>query len=230
VNHDRSRVLERLRRLRALSTSSNEHEAAAAAAAAERLLQEHEIAEAEIEGAGSVPVEGARREALGRVPAQLWIATLGHNLAQLHSCAVWRTGAVPNGFFLHIVGRPDDVATVRYLFAWLLSEITRLAESLGAGRGLRWRNAFRHGATSGVLAAMRDARHEARRVASSTALAVLDDRLAEARKLLPPLKQGRAPRIGDGDAFRRGREEGAKLHTGRALGPGLPALPRGAGG
>lgn len=220
-------------------------EAAAAAAAAARIVQRFALTEAQLEAEGRLAKEGAEAAAdplvtwLGPVP--VWQRMLALGLAQLHSCAAYAieyqrpraAGAgVERRSDLHLVGRPSDVAVVRHLYAWLALEIGRLSQA-DPGRGLRWRNSFRLGATQGVLAAMQAeadaARAEAHAAGASAALALVDARAAEADALKAALL--RAPGVtarrktvhgagSDRDAFAAGFVAGATQ-----LAPGRKKLP-----
>lgn len=89
-----SGLIEKIRKLRALSLSENVHEAAAAAAAAERLIQEHNVAEAELEAASDAQVEAPTREDLAEVgtSSPTWKLFLSSALEKAHGCAgSWRS-------------------------------------------------------------------------------------------------------------------------------------------
>ena len=223
-------VLEKVRKLRALSTSSNVHEAAAAAAAAERLLQEHRLVEADLEAAGAeartragavcggtIHVEGARRT--------LWRVQLATNLARAHGCETYlephavADGAIRRLSWHHVIlGRPDDVENVKYVFGWLSSVITQLVERHGKGRGISWRRSFCIGAVFGIREAMEAAAAVVRSRASSSALVVLDARRSAAASLLPKgLRSTSCPTVRDASAFDIGKETGRLLHVGPAL-------------
>lgn len=234
-------VIAKIKKLRALATSDNEHEAAAAAAAAERLLQEHRLSEAELEG-DSGPKEQAELsedplDVFGR-KAQVWKGVLVFGLGKLHGCYVFqdrvrRRGATEIHLVYRIVGRPSDVATVRYLYAWLTSEIERLAHQHGKGKGRTWFNSYRRGAVAGVLEAMRGASKAVRAEASATALVRLDERMTEtesaARELGLRVGGARTASVRvDHDAFDRGQRDGRSIHTGANLPNG--AGPRMLGG
>ena len=188
-------IIDKIAKLRRLSTSNNVHEAAAAAAAADKLMQEHGIAEAELEAAGEAPkekpVEEQGVEWVGRVSQ--WQLSLAMRLVRHYDCScygtnkraqveahVWRPAEQ-----LHIIGRPSDIANVRYMYAWLVLEIERLAKK-NAGNGRAWINSFKHGAVAGVYAAMTEEKQAtmvtAKATATSAAIVLLDNRAIEARQ------------------------------------------------
>jgi hypothetical protein len=228
MTHDE--VIAKVKKLRALATSDNVHEAAAAAAAAERLLQQYRLSEAELEAEDDAPHETAALDAepvdvFGR-NLQHWRAALLTGMCKLHGCRNWSEYAGNGKRVFRIVGRPSDVATVRYLYAWLVSEIERLAQRHGKGQGRTWFNSYRRGAVNGVLAAMREANQEARAAVSSVALVKIDARKVEADQIVDALGMNRK-KIGgrvrlDRDAYGRGERDGRAIHQGKSL-------PNGAG-
>jgi Protein of unknown function (DUF2786) len=171
-------VIEKVKKLRRLAGSSNEHEAAAAAAAADRLIQEHALVEAQLEAdgaSGERPSEDPEPIASWHGTVPQWQARLAVKLAKHYGCALY--GQRIRGSRTtteHIVGRPSDIAAVRYMYTWLALEIEGLAQK-HRGNGRTWLNAFRHGAVVGVLAAMTESRRAAQ-VGASTAAIVLVDR------------------------------------------------------
>lgn len=223
-----SAILDKIRKLLTLSAkSSNANEAAAAAAAAQRLMQEHRIAEAELET--GEPTETAQ---LAADPLEtfgwrsiLWKEQLCGALMKLHGCKGWKLSRWENGTRvrrLQIVGRPSDVASVRYLYAWLTSEIERLAQRDAKGRGAGYVSSFRLGAVRGALAAMHGADRAARANANPAALVRLDAREAEAEAVaataagdIRPARKSDAQI--DSNAYTRGISAGRTLHTGAEL-------------
>ena len=225
-----ARVIDKVRKLRALSASANLHEAAAAAAAAERLLLAHEIDEAQI--ARGAPANAARAGAsLDTLPANVprWRSHLAAYLARIHGCATWLdptwdAARAKATWDLRIAGRPADVAVTRELYTWLADDVARLAVALSPRAAVR--NAFAWGAVLGIHQAIERARAELHAAAPPAALAHLEARSLEAAAMAPPgLRAARAPApIRDGDAFERGRLAGSTtLHDER---PAEGARPR----
>jgi hypothetical protein len=216
-------LLDRIRKLRSLaSANSNENEAAAAAAKAEKLIAEHGIAEAmlDVEPEGIAPgAVGDPVDVMGK-RFYHWRSYLLSNLCELHGCAHAYTSQTKAVFF----GRPSDVAVVQELFGWLAEEIDTLAKRQGAGRGAKWLETYRLGCVSGIGDAMLQAQSEARRLAPSTALSLLDDRLASAKDAMngatrrgKPMRNRKTDVDEEGDAFSKGIEDGWKAQKrGRA--------------
>jgi hypothetical protein len=231
-------VIEKIAKLRRLAMSTNINEAAAAAAAADRLMQEHGIAEAQLEAAGEAPKETPTEEP---TPLAFWIGNhvpqwqlqLGARLVHHYGCACYTDRSRrkvgldqwERGRTLNIVGRPSDLASVRYMYAWLVLEIEGLAQR-NRGNGRAWINSFRLGAVRGVIEAMRaekekvmaETRQNAPIASANTcaALVLIDNRakaaIAARDALHTNLKGGRSSRgPSDGDGYGAGREAGARL-------------------
>lgn len=205
-------LLEKIRRLRALSTSSNVHEAAAAAAAAERLIQEHNIDEAELEVIEVVPV--AETSVVFGKRLVTWQGMLVMAIEKNHGCAGYYKHDSGNAIWV-TVGRPQDIETVKYLFAWLSTEIVRLSASV---RGRRERNSFCMGAVAGLKEAMLAAKEE---VCSQAALVAIDARIAAAESQLPSnLKNTKRKPAIDRVAYSDGVHAGRNIHQRQGLGHG----------
>lgn len=216
-------LLDKVRKLRVLAQSENVHEAAAAAAAAERIIQEHRIAEAELGDESAEPVEAQILDEFGNaIPS--WRGNLSITLEKAHGCAGYVSRKkVPGRRVFVTVGRASDVATVRYLYAWISTEIARLCEAATkAGKigGRTARNSFCLGAVAGVREAMLGAVESARRKASSEALVHLDARAEAAKAALPEglRSASRSSFHLDAGAYHDGKRAGASLHAGKAIG------------
>lgn len=150
MNHDK--VIDKIKKLLALSTSSNEHEAALAAANAAALMQQHQISTAVLEASGknertNEPVgEFTAGDKLDKVV--VWKGELALALAESLGCSMfWQFrselvvvdgNAVPNKdgtaktvrvVFAQIVGHEAEAQTVDYLYRYLTNEINRLADA-----------------------------------------------------------------------------------------------------
>lgn len=193
------RVIERIQKLLALSTSQNPHEAALAAAKAQHLLFKHNLSlvlvEAGMTGSNRSKYVSDRFDIGGWMS---WRRALLAAVAQNNFCrGVSYRGTREVG----IVGEPHNVAVVKYLYTFLVREITRLAD-VAAGqppdRGPEspraWKRSFYQGAVLTIaqrLAAQR--RHNAEADPLSTALVIRKDQeLDQAyRQYFPNVKKGR---------------------------------------
>lgn len=229
-------VLRKVRGLRALATSSNIHEAEAAAAQAEALIAKYRLEEAQIGVSdAAAPAESIEEsgECLDRfVRDAAWRRSLRATLVRHYGCAgymAWRfSPAEKRGAWEYVViGRPSDVAALRYMLAWLTSEIARLSQ---AERGRAGRNAFCVGAVRGfgnaLYVAQRETEETHTEAHGNSAAMVLASRSKEATawrdQKHPDMKTQRtsAARVSDAGAYHRGKAAGERLH---GRGGALPA-------
>lgn len=246
-----NKIIDRIKKLLRLAQSSNVHEAANAAGQAQRLMEEHRIDQAVLDvgdgdGDQAEPDEPIR-EWLGQdaihKSARLaqWKVQLTVGLASANACRCY----IHNQREICLVGRPSDVATIRYLFTYLVREIDRLCRASCKGEGRIAANSFRLGAVSAIrerlLAGRQEARDAARKklqgdtvalVRLETGLAKLD---AKAREVDDWVKQHMRLRSGrrgggsarDWSAYERGRQAGQSISLGggrAAVGSGAKAI------
>ena len=178
--NERAAVLERITKLLALSTSSNEHEAAAAAAKAQELMFRHNLDLAQLQAgqAGSQDEYTTRVVELGALNS--WRRSLIHVLAEHNFCKAVAFVGTPR---VAIVGEPHNIALVEQLYAYLLRELLRLADAgwLRAKRRARdtahqWKHGFQHGAVAAIAERLAEQRQQDEAAtAESQALVVLKD-------------------------------------------------------
>jgi Protein of unknown function (DUF2786) len=215
-----SSIIDKVRKLRALATSENANEAAAAAAAADRLIQEHSISEAELGEPTIAPIFG---DAIVHWPSNVpyWAHSLGTFIASHYGCYVWAHRTYTNGVYLRISGRPDDIETARYMYAWLTAQIARLTARNCKGKGKSYASAYRMGCVSAIRSSMSAAKTAERQNATSSALAVVDARHDSARALAkaanPDIrsKAKRTPMNVDG--YYSSQADGANIRSATAL-------------
>ena len=178
--NDRAAVMERITKLLALSTSSNEHEAAAAAAKAQELMFRHNLSVAQLQ-AGQT---GSRDDYVTRVvelgALNSWRRSLIHVLAEHNFCKAVAFVGTPR---VAIVGEPHNIALVEQLYAYLLRELLRLADAgwLRAKRRARdtarqWKHGFQHGAVAAIAERLAEQRQQDETESeASQALVVMKD-------------------------------------------------------
>jgi hypothetical protein len=229
-------ILAKIRKLLALSTSSNPHEAALAAQRAQELILKHAVSEDDLH-AGDVAVETVGQDVMGgayagRVPS--WHGHLAGALAPSFFCRVF---IIPGRDIL-IVGRKTNREVLRATWAYLLGEITRLGDAgwkaFGEERGdmymramrsaglapdaRRWKRGFAFGAIRTIGERLADA--QKRLVADTTGAAlVVASRTAELDAFAEALQTRRAPKT---------RVPAAGYREGEAAGRALDLTPRAA--
>jgi len=108
-------LVERIRRLLALSTSSNQNEAAAAAAAAQRLMTQHQIEMAQVQSLSDDAFSEIRYRSRGAY--RVWRGLVMSALMEANSCTGYRMGNQHA-----IIGVRTDVQVVHYVFEYLCAE------------------------------------------------------------------------------------------------------------
>lgn len=157
-------VLDKVRKLLRLSTSSNANEAALAAAKAQELIDRHNLSAAmlalenaePVRGMDDEPIRDWRESALdsGKV-LDRWRGYLASTIAGANACKAYGSGGD-----LFLVGRASDVETVRYMYGWIVREVERLTTAVGNGMGRTWRNNFRLGVVDTVARKIREQREK----------------------------------------------------------------------
>jgi hypothetical protein len=216
-------VLDRVRKLLALSESPNLHEAALAAARAQALIERHRLhdllAAERAEEEDPDPIVHAWHEPLAVAKRiRKWKVALAAALADANGCLAYVARRESDEAVI-LVGRGRDRAAVAALWDELVRRIEWLSATEGPGRSRAWHEAFRVGAVDAIAARLRD-RGEARAELDEAALAVVDraeqahrdalDRFVE-RHL--SLRSGRGLRV-DARAYERGRAAAADLDGG----------------
>jgi len=227
-------VLDKVRKLLRLSTSSNPHEAANAAAKAQALIDAHHLSDALLSLSGEAPAQpeepvedmgryGADAALAGAARRARWTVQLASDVARANGCRIYLMGGA-----VHLVGRRSDAETVRYLYAYLAREIDRLALAAGRGLGRTWGNNFRLGAVESVGRRLREhkerSQREAREAAPNAAalvlvnqaLATIQARGASVQSWMDTHMKLRKSRGGSG-----GRWDGSARAAGREAGNGI---------
>ena len=170
-------VIEKVRKLLALSKSSNVNEAANAAKMAQKLMAKHAIEEAMLDESDPAEDEDIEDDLLSSMEGSRiasWKSDLGYYVSRANGCRTYHSRQRRSSR-IHIVGRPSDAAKARYMFAYLRNTIDELAKAASKERGnpgRTWVNSFRRGAASEVgrrmMAAIKEAQEEARELAAAT--------------------------------------------------------------
>lgn len=245
----------KLLRAAELNKVTSPEEAANAMARAQRLIDENNLSEALLayDGQQTEPDEpivdfyakGAPLDDASPNKLVRWKAALATTIAVHNGCRVWVSGGV-----FHLVGRPRDADTTRYMYALVAGETERLVKREGQGCGRTWKNNYRLGVVDTIVrrlaASRRQFEEEQRQAAGSTstalvrinsALMVTNRKGAEADDFMfssnmkvklsrrkAPLSQGRQIN----EARQAGRAAGEKINLDNnargALGSGQKAL------
>ena len=230
---NKEKMLERIRRLLALSKSTNVHEAEAAAAKAQELLFKYNIDEADVPGAQKAKSTYQKvLIELGEGRAVAWKRTLLFAVARTNFCTAFFSHSIDSRGHLHrlnrmsLVGEPHNIEVVSYLLDYLSSEIIRLSEDLwykeGTGSKSSWKTSFCYGAVQGVSEVLQiQADLDRQKYVHSTALIVLKDKdLSEAIETLvgtdiPIIRMDGA--VTNHDGIRTGYNEGLNIQLRKGI-------------
>lgn len=117
------RIIDKLRKVLALTNNPNEHEAQAAAETLQRLLTQHNLAIGDLEKRGqSAPPVGEHGYDLGKA-AFKWKLILAQDIAEHFYCV----GLVFADKSVKFVGRPENVESLKMLYGWLIEQIKQIS-------------------------------------------------------------------------------------------------------
>lgn len=221
---DESTLLDRVRKLLALSGSDNPHEAEAAAKAAQALVSKYRLeaalAAAETKDAAieAVPIKDGREAPL-EVARRLrkWKRVLGQALAEANGGSAWVDAVKKGEERLCVVGCDADRATIQALYDGLVKRIEWASATAGEGKPRRWHEAFRIGVVDALVPRLNEAEAEARAQLETKALTVIDRSLAAHRDALERYLdahfvpgKSKSLRV-DAEAYAAGQREGARM-------------------
>ena len=185
-------------KLLATATSDNENEAALAMSMAQTLIEKHKLSMAELSDAESNQIED---EAIikdeqplfsaGRITS--WKSQLAVYISKVNGCKLVKYGhqghamGTQRGTKLVIFGRPSDIANTRFLLAFAITQLSRLAP---VGRGKEYANSWYLGAVQGIWHQMDQAKKKAHAGASTYALVKLDNREKEVATFITDIGNG----------------------------------------
>lgn len=213
------RAMERVRKLLALSSSSEVHEAQAAMEQASRLLLKYNLDQAGVAG-GQVEVRRLG-EPSGRISTE---SKLISNVLRAHFFVqtIWVSdgplGEPARGRALEVIGRPENVEMAAYVHAFLHRSLDRLWERFRAeGRSdRRTRGAFRVGVVDGLLERL----DQQRQGVAETGLVWVGDPVVSEfyRSRYPTTERMAGGSYHPGDAHQAGQAEGQRLRIHPGIG------------
>lgn len=224
-------IIERIRRLLALSTSSNVNEAAAAANAAQRLMAKYQIDALELEATEPGQQEAAvGTEVFDEERRTItWRTRIAYALAEANLCVLFQSRQSAQGRReIKIVGTQEAISMVRYMHAYLTHEVERLWQE-EAQRGVHTSraagNGFRLGAAVTLGKRIKEATEGVRHAASPGAIVLVNKHMerVEAAVGCKLSRTSRRSTYQDHSAFERGKAAGNSVNLSRG-----PALSCGA--
>jgi hypothetical protein len=138
-------IIEKIKKLLALSNSCNEHEAALAASHVQRLLSEHNLAMADIETSPK-PEKADKVETAVAKTMPKWLRHLCSGVSDAFDCQAIHN---PSTGTMTFIGVGTDVQIAAYTFTYLDKTIRRLCAAymkrqVGTAISARHRELFRH--------------------------------------------------------------------------------------
>lgn len=232
-------IIDKVKRLQALSCSSNANEAAAAAAAANKLIDKYRLEAADLEVEDSTQNEAIENDSdyiytSGRIT--VWRISLIKVLSIHYGVANFNDVSRESGRKVsryRLVGRRSDIGIVRYMFSWLTSECERLARIEAYGMGKIFVASYCDGFVDGIATQLKLSRQQVRTEATSTAMVRIDARLQESMqgmyRLNKNLRMSKTVSHAHTDrmAFAAGQQRGQSTHLGASLGSGGTKLLNG---
>lgn len=228
-----SDILEKIRKLMALATSSNPHEAAAAAAKAQALAGRYKIDMAALALEAGEKPRGfdVRNNVIWREEGTYctgWVKSLACGVARANKLRPYFQGNTYYG-----VGDSGDAEVTTFLVGWLVGEVERLYKEAkpkqGKGMGKSWGASFRAGCVMTILSRLtQEAEEETKKLRVSEdkkdryAMQLIDEhKMAVDKYVEEKLKLRNVPngRLTSAAGFSAGREAGARAHL---RGNGLP--------
>lgn len=175
-NH--ANIIDKVRKLFALATSSNIHEAAAAAEKAQELIERYALDEALIFSQPDSTTSTKPRHTETRQDVtscvihrrgkniSAWIGQLSGGIASVNRCRCWWDRGYSTSE-LKACGMPDDLAIVAAMVDHLINEVERLFDetprpNMSRGAGKSWANSFKLGASSEIVLRLREAAKQER--------------------------------------------------------------------
>ena len=123
MNDDK--IIDKLRKVLALTNNPNEHEAQAAAETLQRLLTQYNLGMADLEKRGKALAPGVKEQEhdLGKA-AFKWKLNLARDIAEHYYCI----GLVDDiSKTVKFIGRPENVESLQMLYKWLIDQIKQIS-------------------------------------------------------------------------------------------------------
>lgn len=220
------KILERIRKLLALSTSSNEYEAALAASRAQDLLLKYNLEMSQIEQKEGDEVE---RWDFRTPLAETWLDVLINGIATNNMCRVIRGKGYKDGYrdgakfvpgkevrHYYMFGKKPNLEVTVYMYSYLAAEIDRLTPE---GKNATYVRAFRIGAASKVAERMKEELRTFQSTEETKALVVVTDKaVTERLKQDFPKTSTSHVSIGDSRGYYDGQAAGKTIQFRQGVG------------
>lgn len=229
---EKNPIIEKVKKLLALATSSNEHEAALAASHAQRLLSAHNLAMADIEAA-SRPDRADRVEAMVAKNLPKWVRHLSGAVCAAFDCQALHH---PTSGKLSFIGVGADVQVAAYTFTYLDRTVRNLcaaymkynvtATTPNRDRVLM-RQSYYLGAVSTITLKLREQKKQTP-VTPGALVPVKEGLIKKTLEEMGPVRTMRSRKSYiNADAYGQGKADGKKVGIQKGIGATAGNLPRG---
>ena len=222
-----SSVIDKVKKLLALTQSSNANEAAAAAGAANKLIDQYRLSEIDLhqDDPDLDPMIEADDYIYESGKITPWKRQLVRVLAFHYGCAHWNDAHYPEGRKVtryRLVGKTSDIQIIRFMFPWLTLECQRLSDLEAKGKGRVYVASYCEGFVNGIALQLKASRVEAQREVNGGAIIKLDARLQESSRFMNSnhnlvFKKSKSHSLRDYGAFSAGQSKGQSVHLGASL-------------
>ena len=210
-------VLTKIKKLLALSASSNPNEAALAAAKAQELLMQHNLTMSQIETHG----ESKYEQTFINTGSRFWRRSLLTTIARSNFCEVIYEPQIKSAA---LIGEQHNQEVVIYLHNYLVGQIEPMAMTAyklsgTMMHGKSWLDSFYIGAINAISERLRAQKNEMAAASNECrSLVVVKDAELQAalHRLYPSIKAGMKKRVRSADGYHEGVKAGSKvaLHKG----------------
>lgn len=209
-------VIRKIKKLLALSQSSNPNEAANAAAKARRLLIDHSLSMSDV-GTDAGDIIEERGEAKSGV-RKMHETFLHAAVAEANLCkSILVRGRC--AYCYSFVGRKTNITAAEEMYRFLSAALVRAAALAGSGKGRKWINDYRYGWVSEVARRLMEMQKEEATPAERTLVLVEDGAVSEylGKKGIKKYTEKNISRERDDGALARGRRDGNRVAIGKEI-------------
>jgi hypothetical protein len=211
-------VLTKIKKLLALSTSSNPNEAALAASKAQELLMQHNLTMSQVEMHG----ESSYGQEFVQTGSRFWKRSLLTVIARNNFCEVIYEAQIKSAA---LIGEKHNQEVVTYLYGYLVSQLEPMAMTAyrlsdTTMHAKTWLDSFYMGAINAINARLKAQKAEmiAESNACKSLVVIKDAELQEAlRKFYPDIKAEPKKRVKSLGGYREGVEAGKRVALNKAI-------------
>lgn len=183
-------IKDKIRKLLALAASDSVEEAELAMMKAQELMDRYNLNMAEMSQSEAVNVEPVLEDKdpfheAGRI--RKWKTTLAHILATHNNCVIltFKSGSryAPKSS-IRIFGRQADIDNTRFLFAYALTQLTKLSVLPCIGSGIAYKDSWYTGAVAGIHEKLKEMKAKVKSEFSSFAVVKYDSWLKETKDFM----------------------------------------------